>query len=158
MLLRFWKLTEPRPGFEFNVGGRVLRPRVAAVLAVLLVAGVVGGVLLAVRSGGPEAGATGRSQQSLNDADKRRLEQTLSSSDPSVAGAALAPAVREAIGRRAAGLVPGGLVIDGGTFKMATSSLATVEGRPRAGNRNTFLLMLEREHGRWLLYATRALS
>lgn len=158
MLLRFWKLTGPRPGLEFNVGGRVLRTKVAAVLAVLLVAGVAGGVLLAVRSGRHEAGATGRSPQSLSDADKRRLEQALSSSDSSVAGAALAPAVRDAIGARAADLVPGGLVIDGATFKLATPNLATVEGRPRAGTRNTFLLMLEQEQGRWLLYATRALS
>jgi hypothetical protein len=97
------------------------------------------------------------SAQSFTKSDAQRLEHELTSSDPVLAGKAFTPQVRAALGDKAAGLVKNGLSVESQTFTNPAAGVATVEAHSTSGPSHSYLLMLEQDHGVWLLYATRDL-
>ena len=106
-----------------------------------------------VAAAGSAPGVTrGVTPAAFTAADAARLQAALGNSDPVVAQQALVPAVRSSFGNRAAGLVHG-LRIDVGSFTSPAAGVATVNATDATSR--PYLLLLQQDHGTWLLYGTR---
>jgi len=96
------------------------------------------------------------SESTLPPADATRLQHALASDNIDAVAAVLAPEVRATYLKHALRVLPGGAQLDIDATKMRVAGdtatvPATVQGGPDAGS---WLLVLEKQNGEWLLIGT----